>query len=89
MDNTLTIKFTESQFHFITELAKDQYRTPEELVSVLIAEGFIMYRETVDFCVKKRDCDRDPDGHEFQAYNSEYEKELFKNLTFQQRGGDF
>ena len=89
MDNTLTIKFTESQFHFITELAKDQYRTPEELVSVLIAEGFFMYRETVDFCIKKRDCDRDPNGHEFQAYNNEYEKELFKNLTFQQRGGDF
>lgn len=85
MENTVTIKFNEAQVHFITELAKDQYRTPEELVAVLIAEGFFMYRETVDFCVKKRDCDRDPNGHDYQAYDAEYERQLFKTLVFQQR----
>ena len=85
MENTITIKLNEAQTYFIAKLAKDQYRTPEELVAVLIAEGFIMYRETVDFCVTKRDCDRDPNGHDYQAYDAEYERQLFKTLVFQQR----
>jgi arginine repressor len=85
MDNTLTIKFNDSQYHFLSELAKDQYRTPEELVALLIAEGFNFYRETVDFCIKKLETDRDPEGKEFQWYELEDQKTLFKNLVFQQR----
>jgi len=87
MDNTLTVKFTPAQYFFITELARDQHRTPEELISVFLNDGLQSFQFCVDYCVKKREEDRDPNGSEFQHYTEKDVKEMFSNIVFQQRGG--
>lgn len=89
MDNTITItiKFTPAQHFFITELAEDQHRTPEELIALWMDDGRKSFQFTVDYCVKKRMEDRDPDGPDFQHYKEEDLTEMFKNIVFQQRGG--
>jgi hypothetical protein len=87
MDNTITIKFTPAQYFFITQLAEDQHRTPEELVALWMDDGRKGFEFTVDYCVKKRAEDRDPEGPDFQHYKEEDRVEMFKDIVFQQRGG--
>lgn len=87
MEQYLSIKFTPAQYFFLTQLAKDQHRTPEELISLFLSDGLQSFQFCVDYCVKKRTEDRDPEGPDFQHYNQEDVKKMFENIVFQQRGG--
>ena len=59
MKNSITLRFTEEQYYFLTQLAKDQRRTPEELLWLLMEYGHGYYTEShsVDAAVPKQDSD--------------------------------
>lgn len=55
---TITLNVTPLQAHMIQELCKEHYRSPEELVAILLAEGTFMYWEQNETCIKKREEDK-------------------------------
>tara|TARA_R100000353_G_scaffold175837_1_gene147359 strand:- start:1784 stop:2107 length:324 start_codon:yes stop_codon:yes gene_type:complete len=55
MKNTINVRFTDEQFYFLQEIAKDQHRTLEELLWLLIEDGYSCFAEQHSISVDKRD----------------------------------
>ena len=55
MKNTVNLRFTDEQFYFLQEIAKDQHRTLEELLWLLIEDGYGSYCQQHSVNVDKRD----------------------------------
>ena len=80
MKNSITLRFTEEQHYFLTQLAKDEHRTPEELLWLLLEYGHSYYTEShsVDAAVPKQDSDF-----------TEEEKESIKKWEAGDHSGDY
>lgn len=55
MAQEITIAFTDEQFDFIEGLAISQIRTIPQMLSILIAEGFLWYDEEHQIYVRKKE----------------------------------
>ena len=55
MKNIINVRFTDEQFYFLQEIAKDQHRTLEELLWLLIEDGYGSYCQQHSVNVDKRD----------------------------------
>jgi hypothetical protein len=82
MSTQLTINLTYQQLYILQEIAKDHYRTIDNLLGLLITEGLKSYGFSHEYCIKKRQGDRDPSGLEFQHYKDEEIEEIFATLPF-------
>ena len=55
MKNIINVRFTDEQFYFLQEIAKDQHRTLEELLWLMIEDGHGSYCQQHSVNVAKRD----------------------------------
>tara|TARA_R100000458_G_C8057710_1_gene102056 strand:- start:182 stop:496 length:315 start_codon:yes stop_codon:yes gene_type:complete len=78
MKNTINARFTDEQFYFLQEIAKDQHRTLEELLWLLIEDGYGSYCQQHSVSVDKRD-------NEF----TDEEKEKMKKWDSGQKEGNY
>ena len=78
MKNTINVRFTDEQFYFLQEIAKDQHRTLEELLWLLIEDGYGSYCQQHSVNVDKKD-------HEF----TDEEKEKMKEWDSGQKEGNY
>ena len=78
MKNTINVRFTDEQFYFLQEIAKDQHRTLEELLWLLIDDGYGSYCQQHSVNVDKRD-------NEF----TDEEKEKMKKWDSGQKEGNY
>ena len=79
MKNTINVRFTDEQFYFLQEIAKDQHRTLEELLWLLIEDGHCVYREQHSVYVNKRD-------NEFTDEEKEKMKKWDSGISEQREG---
>jgi hypothetical protein len=84
MTASFTIQLTDQQLYILQEIAEDHYRTMDNLLGLLIAEGLKFYGFSHEYCVKKRQEDRDSSGLEFQHYKDEEVEKIFATLPFLQ-----
>ena len=84
MTSLFTISFTDQQAYILQKIAEDHYRTQGNLLGLLITEGMKFYGYSHEYCVKKRQEDRDPSGKEFQSYEDKEIEEIFSTLPFSQ-----
>ena len=84
MTASFTIQLTDQQLYILQEIAKDHYRTMDNLLGSLITEGLKFYGFSHEYCVKKRQEDRDSSGLEFQHYKDEEVEKIFATLPFLQ-----
>ena len=82
MSTQLTINLTDQQLYILQEIAEDHYRTMDNLLGLLITEGLKFYGFSHEFCVKKRQEDRDLNGTEYQSYKDEEVEKIFATLPF-------
>ena len=78
MKNIINVRFTDEQFYFLQEIAKDQHRTLEELLWLLIDDGYGSYCQQHSVNVDKRD-------NEF----TDEEKEKMKKWDSGQKDGNY
>ena len=78
MKNTINVRFTDEQFYFLQEIAKDQHRTLEELLWLMIEDGHGSYCQQHSVNVAKRD-------NEF----TDEEKEKMKKWDSGQKEGNY
>ena len=78
MKNTINVRFTDEQFYFLQEIAKDQHRTLEELLWLMIEDGHGSYCQQHSVNVAKRD-------NEF----TDEEKEKMKKWDSGQKDGNY
>ena len=78
MKNTINLRFTDEQFYFLQEIAKDQHRTLEELLWLMIEDGHGSYCQQHSVNVAKRD-------NEF----TDEEKEKMKKWDSGQKEGNY
>ena len=78
MKNIINVRFTDEQFYFLQEIAKDQHRTLEELLWLMIEDGHGSYCQQHSVNVAKRD-------NEF----TDEEKEKMKKWDSGQKDGNY
>ena len=78
MKNIINVRFTDEQFYFLQEIAKDQHRTLEELLWLMIEDGHGSYCQQHSVNVAKRD-------NEF----TDEEKEKRKKWDSGQKDGNY
>ena len=78
MKNIINVRFTDEQFYFLQEIAKDQHRTLEELLWLMIEDGHCSYCQQHSVNVDKRD-------NEF----TDEEKEKMKKWDSGQKDGNY
>ena len=75
---TITLNVTPLQAHMIQDLCKTHYRSPEELVAILLAEGTYMYWEQNETVIDKREEDlTDEEKAKSEKFRSFYSREDF------------
>jgi hypothetical protein len=81
MEVSFPLTLTEQQLYILQDLAKDHYRTLQNLIGMLITDGIQSYKYSHDYCVRKRTEDREGDK-EFQQYSDEEIDIIFSSLPF-------
>jgi hypothetical protein len=86
MDYSIRINLTEKQHHVLSTIAKDDYRTIENLFAKYAAVGFGVLICDEDVWVKKQEGteEYDSEGPEFQRYSDKELEELIDGIPFEQ-----
>lgn len=79
MDYAISIKLTENQYNVLREMARHEYRTMGNLLSMLAVYGLGFYLNDRDINIRKTEEDRDPDGNEYQYYTDLELEKVFEN----------
>lgn len=84
MDYAISIKLTENQYNVLREMARHEYRTMGNLLSMLAVYGLGFYLNDRDINIRKTEEDRDPDGNEYQYYTDLELEKVFENAPVRQ-----
>lgn len=79
MDYAISIKLTENQYNVLREMARHEYRTMGNLLSMLAVHGLGFYLNDRDINIRKTEEDRDPNGNEYQYYTDLELEKVFEN----------
>ena len=81
MTKQICINVTDEMHDILSRMAEDQYRKLENLIAVLILEGYKFYVFDHEIHIKKKPEECDPGvKSEYQCFTNEEIQEIIKNL---------
>ena len=84
MDHAIAIKLTQNQYNVLKEMARREYRTMGNLLTMLAVHCLAFYLTDHDITVKKSEADRDPNGHDYQYYTDQQLEAIFETAPLRQ-----
>ena len=84
MDHAIAIKLTENQYNVLKEMARREYRTMGNLLTMLAVHGLGFYLTDHDINVKKTEQDRTPNGNDYQYYTDQELEKIFETAPLRQ-----